>query len=151
MSLQTSRTGKSATASAHDPARDLPPLRHWGGFLASGLIALTCDALILQIGILVFGLHPLAARLIAISVAMVAGWLAHRRLTFSLTSAPTLGEFTRYSAIAWTTAALNYVAFATVLYVSPGVHPLVALAIASILATFFAYIGMRYGAFRGSH
>ena len=106
------RSNKSAT----DPARDLPPLRHWGGFLVSGLIALTCDAAVLQIGILVFGLHPLAARLIAISVAMVAGWLAHRRLTFSLTTPPTLGEFTRYSAIAWTTASLNYAAFAAVLY-----------------------------------
>jgi putative flippase GtrA len=134
-----------------DPARDLPPLRHWGGFLASGLIALACDATILQIGILVFGLHPLTARLIAISVAMVAGWLAHRRLTFSLTTPPTFGEFTRYAAIAWTTAALNYAAFASVLYQTPTTHPLVALAIASILATFFAYIGMRYGAFRGSH
>lgn len=141
------KTNRSVT----DPARDLPRLRHWGGFLVSGLIALACDAAILQLGILVFGLHPLAARLIAISVAMVAGWLAHRRLTFSLTSPPTLGEFTRYSAIAWTTASLNYVAFAIILLVSPGVHPLAALAIASILATFFAYIGMRYGAFRGSH
>jgi putative flippase GtrA len=140
-----------ANKSATDPARDLPPLRHWGGFLLSGLIALACDAAILQLGILVLGLHPLAARLIAISFAMVAGWLAHRRLTFSLTSPPTLGEFTRYSAIAWTTASLNYVVFATVLLLSPGAHPLVALAIASIVATFFAYIGMRYGAFRGSH
>lgn len=141
------RSNRSAT----DPARDLPPLRHWGGFLLSGLIALSCDAAVLQIGILVFGLHPLAARLIAISVAMVAGWLAHRRLTFSLTTPPTLGEFTRYSAIAWTTAALNYAAFAAVLYFWPAAHPLLALAVASIVATFFAYIGMRYGAFRGSH
>jgi fatty acid desaturase len=82
---------------------------------------------------------------------MVAGWLAHRRLTFSLTTPPTLGEFTRYSAIAWTTAALNYAAFAAVLYFWPAAHPLLALAVASIVATFFAYIGMRYGAFRGSH
>jgi putative flippase GtrA len=147
MSSSSLRTSKSAS----DPARNLPPLRHWGGFLASGLIALACDATILQVGIVVFGLHPLAARLIAISVAMVAGWLAHRRLTFSLTTPPTLNEFTRYSAIAWTTASLNYIAFASVLYVSPTAHPLIALAIASILATFFAYIGMRYGAFRGSH
>ena len=61
MSPLSLRTGKSST----DPARDVPPLRHWGGFLLSGLIALACDATILQLGILVFGLHPLAARLIA--------------------------------------------------------------------------------------
>lgn len=132
-----------------DPARNLPPLRHWVGFLASGLIALSCDAAILQLGTTVFGLKPLTARLFAIAIAMVAGWLAHRRLTFSLTTPPTFGEFTRYSAIAWTTAAINYAVFAAVLYLSPATHPLAALAVASILATIFAYMGMRYGAFRG--
>lgn len=135
--------------SAIDPARDLPPLRHWGGFLVSGLIALACDASLLQFGILVLGLSPLAARLIAISGAMVAGWLAHRRLTFSLTAPPTLGEFSRYSATAWMAAAINYIAFAAVLHVLPATHPLTALVFASILATFFAYIGMRYRVFRG--
>lgn len=132
-----------------DPAHGLPPLKHWGGFLIAGLIALSTDALVLQFGILVFGLNPLAARLFAISIAMVIGWLAHRRLTFSLTTRPTLSEFTRYSALAWTTASINYVAFATVLFAAPGAHPLVALVVASILATFFAYTGMRYGVFRG--
>ena len=136
---------------AIDPARDLPPLRHWGGFLASGLIALACDATILQLGILVLGLSPLTARLIAISLAMVAGWLAHRRLTFSMNSRPTLAEFGRYSATAWTAAAINYVVFAALLVVVPGIHPLAALGAASILATFFAYMGMRYRVFRGRH
>ncbi len=135
--------------SVMDPARDLPPLRHWGGFLISGLIALACDASLLQFGILVAGLNPLTARLVAISGAMVAGWLAHRRLTFSLNAPPTLGEFSRYSATAWIAAAINYVVFAAVLYVLPGTHPLTALVFASILATFFAYMGMRYRVFRG--
>jgi putative flippase GtrA len=136
-------------SAAIDPARDLPALRHWGGFLASGLIALSCDAILLQFGILVLGLSPLAARLIAISGAVVAGWLAHRRLTFSLRTPPTLRELTHYSAAAWAVAAINYAAFAAVIFVSPETHPLAALVCASILATFFAYIGMRYGVFRG--
>ncbi len=139
----------SQQKSVIDPARDLPPLRHWGGFLISGLIALACDASLLQLGILVFGLSPLTARLIAISGAMVAGWLAHRRLTFSLSVPPTFAEFGRYSATAWTAAAINYVVFAAVLTVVPGTHPLTALVFASILATFFAYMGMRYRVFRG--
>jgi putative flippase GtrA len=139
----------STDKTAIDPARNLPPLRHWGGFLASGLIALSCDAIVLQLGTAAFGLQPLTARLFAIAIAMVVGWLAHRRLTFSLSTPPTLSEFTRYSAIAWTTAAINYAAFAVVLYLSPGTHPLAALVVASILATIFAYMGMRYGAFRG--
>ncbi|MBN9267194.1 MAG: GtrA family protein [Hyphomicrobium sp.] len=136
-------------SSENDPARNLPPLRHWGGFLLAGLIALSSDALLLQVGILALGLSPLIARLVAISGAMVAGWLAHRRLTFSLTSPPTLWEFTQYSATAWAAAAINYAVFAAVLFVSPGTHPLAALVLASILATFFAYMGMRYRVFRG--
>jgi putative flippase GtrA len=136
-------------SSTIDPVRDLPPLRHWGGFLLAGLISLSTDAVLLQVGILALGLSPLIARLVAISGAMVAGWLAHRRLTFSLRSPPTLGEFIRYSATAWAAAAINYATFAAVLFVSPGTHPLVALVLASILATFFAYMGMRYRVFRG--
>jgi putative flippase GtrA len=132
-----------------DPARGLPALRHWGGFLLSGLIALGSDAAVLQIGTAVFDLPPLVARLFAISVAMVAAWLAHRRFTFSLTTPPTFAEFTRYAAVAWTTAAINYAAFAALLHVSPATHPLTALVGASIVATFFAYMGMRYGVFRG--
>lgn len=139
-------TGEPGSA---DPARRLSPARHWGGFLAAGLIALTCDAAILLIASALFGLHPLGARLIAISLAMIAGWLAHRRLTFALTSPPTLAEFGRYAAVGWTTAAINYAAFAAIVLARPDAHPLVALLLASIVATFFAYIGMRYGAFRG--
>jgi hypothetical protein len=56
---------------------------------------------------------------------------------------------THYSAAAWAVAAINYAAFAAVIFVSPETHPLAALVCASILATFFAYIGMRYGVFRG--
>jgi len=129
--------------------RSRPPIRHWAGFLASGLIALSVDAAILETGIRLFGLHPLAARLLGISCAMVAGWLAHRTLTFMLRSPPTFGEFARYAAVAWTTAAINYGTFALILVARPALPPLAALLLASIVATVFAYMGMRYGAFRG--
>ncbi len=80
-------------------------LRHWLGFLASGLIALAVDATVLEIGVRLFALDPLVARLGAISTAMVAGWLAHRRLTFAITAPATLSEFARYVAAAWVAAA----------------------------------------------
>lgn len=125
-----------------------PPGRHWIGFLASGLIALSIDAAVLAAGIRLAHLHPLVARLIAISCAMVAGWLAHRTMTFALRSRPSIKEFVRYAAVAWTTAAINYGVFALILIMRPATPPLVALIFASILATVFAYVGMRYGAFR---
>jgi putative flippase GtrA len=126
-----------------------PLRRHWGGFLASGLIALSIDAAVLEAGVRLGHLHPLVARLLAISCAMVAGWLAHRTLTFALRSAPSVAEFVRYAAVAWTTAAINYGAFASILLARPATPPLLALSVASILATAFAYLGMRYAAFRG--
>ena len=61
----------------------------------------------------------------------------------------TLHEFVRYAAVAWTTQAINYGTFASILIVQPAVPPLAALLLASIVATIFAYVGMRYGAFRG--
>lgn len=125
-----------------------PPGRHWSGFLASGMIALSIDAVVLEAGIRLAHLHPLLARLIAISCAMVAGWLAHRTMTFALRSRPSVKEFVRYAAVAWTTAAINYGMFALILMLRPATQPFVALIFASILATVFAYVGMRYGAFR---
>lgn len=135
-------------ANAVFPARR-SVIRHWAGFLASGLIALSVDATILETGIRLFGLHPLVARLLGISCAMVAGWLAHRTLTFMLRSRPTFREFARYAAIAWTTQAINYGTFASILIARPALPPLAALLLASVVATVFAYVGMRYGAFRG--
>jgi putative flippase GtrA len=66
-----------------------------------------------------------------------------------LRSRPSVGEFARYAAVAWTTAAINYGSFASILIVRPAFPPLLALLLASIVATLFAYLGMRYGAFRG--
>lgn len=133
------------------PRSRLPAHRHWAGFLASGIIALSCDAAILEFGTRILGLHALQARLMAIALAMVAGWLAHRKLTFAVSAPPSLGEFLRYAAVGWTTAAVNYSVFAALLLVHPTTQPLAALVVASFVATFFAYVGMRYGAFRGRH
>lgn len=80
---------------------------------------------------------------------MVAGWLAHRTMTFAVQSRPTVQEFISYAAVAWTTAAINYASFASILVLRPVTRPLVALIMASMIATVFAYVGMRFGAFRG--
>lgn len=122
--------------------------RHLAGFLASGIMALAVDACVLVIGVRVFGLSPFLARLIAISIAMVVAWAAHRRFTFALTVRPSLNEFLRYAAAAWTTAGINYLVFATVLLAYPAITPLSALVVASIVATIFSYLSMRYGVFR---
>jgi putative flippase GtrA len=127
----------------------LTPIRHGLGFLISGGIAFAVDALILKLLTGALGVGPIAARLGSISIAMVAGWLAHRRLTFAVSAKPSLPEFLRYAGVAWTAAALNYGLFVLILLLRPRTDPLVALVISSLGAMAFAYIGMRFAAFRG--
>jgi putative flippase GtrA len=124
------------------------PVRHWLAFLASGGTAFAVDAVVLELLTTVLGINPFAARLVAISLAMVAGWLMHRTFTFAVPGPPSLAEFIRYASVAWTASALNYGVFVAILLVLPGTQPLAALIVSSVVAMAFAYLGMRFGAFR---
>jgi putative flippase GtrA len=137
-------------ASDFGRGRDAGPgrLRHWLAFLLSGGLAFTVDATVLKGLTLLFGLHPIVARVFAIATAMLVGWLAHRTFTFALRVPPSFAEFLRYAAVGWTVAAINYGLFVAVLVVRPSTEPLLALFISSLAATVFAYVGMRYAAFR---
>jgi putative flippase GtrA len=124
------------------------PLRHALAFAISGVVALAVDGLVLKLLTVLAGLHPIAARVIAICLAMVAGWLMHRTFTFRSTTSPSVAEFMRYAGVAWTAAAVNYAVFAVILLARPATEPLVALVVASAAAMVFAYLGMRFAAFR---
>lgn len=128
-------------------AAAMRPHRHWLGFVASGGIAFAVDATILEIGVRVFALSPYTARLIAIAVAMLAGWLAHRRLTFAVADPPSLPEFVRYAGAASTGAILNYGLYALALVMLPDLNRLAALVLATSLALIYSYLAMRYGVF----
>ena len=111
------------------------PVRHGLAFLFSGGLAFLIDAIILKLLTAVFGIHPILARLVAISIAMVAGWLSHRRFTFGLTAPPSFPEFVRYAAVQWTVAAINYGIFVGIVLLRPAIEPLYALFISSLVAT----------------
>jgi len=124
------------------------PVRHGLGFLVSGGTAFAVDALVLELLTALLGLNPIVARLVAISFAMVAGWLMHRTLTFAVPTPPSVAEFLRYAGVAWGAAAVNYALFVLILLARPGTEPLVALVASSAAAMLFAYLGMRFAAFR---
>ena len=124
------------------------PIRHGLGFLVSGSTAFAVDALVLQLLTAVLGFHPIAARLAAISLAMVAGWLMHRTFTFAVPTPPSAIEFVRYAGVAWTAAAVNYGVFVLIILARPHTQPLAALVASSAAAMIFAYLGMRFAAFR---
>ena len=54
----------------------------------------------------------------------------------------------RYAAVGWTVAAINYGIFVAILLLWPSIEPLYALFVSSLVAMVFAYLGMRFAAFR---
>ena len=136
-----SRNGKLLPNGQH-------PVRHGLAFLVSGGTAFAVDAMVLTVLTAVLGLHPILARLFAISLAMVAGWLMHRTFTFAVPAPPSFGEYLRYAGVAWTAASINYGVFVLIILVAPATVPLVALVASSLAAMTFSYLGMRFGAFR---
>jgi putative flippase GtrA len=136
-----SETDTSAPGAQH-------PVRHGLAFLVSGGTAFLVDALVLTLLTAVVGLHPILARVAAIAFAMVAGWLMHRTFTFRVAARPSLPEFLRYAGVAWTAAAVNYGVFVLIVLAFAGIEPLLALVVSSAAAMAFAYIGMRFAAFR---
>src|SRR3981189_1317030 len=101
------------------------PVRHGLGFLVSGGTPFAVDALVLELLTVLLGINPIAARLVAISLAMVAGWLMHRTFTFAVPTPPSVAEFLRYAGVAWTAAAVNYTVFVLIVLLRPHVEPLV--------------------------
>ena len=127
--------------------RDVSPLRHYGGFVLAGLLALSTDALILK-GLTRFGWHPLLARIVAIAIAMIVSWLVNRTVTFAMAGRPTFREYLRFATVSWSAQAVNYVVFGAVILLRPATPLLLALVIASCVAMFVSYFGFRYGVFR---
>jgi putative flippase GtrA len=122
--------------------------RHWGGFVVSGGTAGVVDAAITLALVHLANFDPFSARLLAILVAMVVAWFMHRTLTFRVPAPPSLNEFLRFAAVAWSANALNYAVYAGILLVWPGTPPLTAIVVASGIAAVFSYLGFRFGVFR---
>jgi putative flippase GtrA len=124
------------------------PVLHGLRFLLCGAVAFAVDAAVLAALTLGFGVHPILARLAAISLAMVAGWLMHRTFTFAVSAPPSLAEFLRFASVAWTAAALNYGVFVAILLIYAQLPPLAAMFLSSLAALTFTYLGLRFAAFR---
>lgn len=122
------------------------PLRHYGGFLLAGLLALATDATILE-ALGHAGLHPLLARPVAIAIAMFVSFLVNRSITFAMPGRPSLREYARFAAVSWSAQAVNYAIFGAILIARPATPPLIALILASLVAMFVSYFGFRYGVF----
>jgi putative flippase GtrA len=124
------------------------PLRHGLRFMTSGAVAFAVDAAVLAVLSSGLGVHPIVARPLAITLAMLAGWLMHRTLSFAVATPPSIAEFLRFAGVAWTATAINYGAFVLIIVLNPQFAPLAAMVISSLAAMTFSYLGLRFAAFR---
>jgi putative flippase GtrA len=120
-------------------------------FSLVGVVGFGVDAGVLQVLVAMLGWNAVAARLISIPVAVVATWLLNRNITFSESrDAPAYKSLLRYAAVSAAGAAVNFVIY-TALVISSSLmalHPVVPLAVASIVALVVNYLGSKYFAFR---
>jgi putative flippase GtrA len=118
-------------------------------FSVVGTLGFVVDAGVLQILISFGGLGPILARAISIPTAVLATWLLNRTFTFR-SDGPALASLVRYIAVSIAGAAVNFAVYTTLVLVSPlmAAHPVLPLAIASIIALVVNYLGSKHFAFR---
>ncbi len=127
-----------------------PRTRHLTAFLFCGLLATGTDILVYQLLNSAFAVPPPISRLFSVGLAMVVGWLAHRRFTFAIKSPPVLREFIVYAGVAWIAVSVNYVCFLLILYLLPDLPGSIAIIFSSAVAMVVSYLGMRFGVFRNA-
>jgi putative flippase GtrA len=118
------------------------PLR----FIAVGGIGLLADLAVLTL-LLWFGLHPLVARLISITLATFVTWRLNRAFTFDRSDRHQGDEAVRYVLVTVVAQATSYVIFAVLTLSIAALPPQAALAIGSAVVALVSYNGHRWFAF----
>lgn len=92
------------------------------------------------------GLPPVEARIAPLLVAIVVTWLLNRSVTFNVDRPKSRAELTRYATVALSSAFFNFVLYSALVLV--GVHPLVAVAVATLVLTLYSFFAYRRMVFR---
>jgi putative flippase GtrA len=92
------------------------------------------------------GVDALLARAPGIGTAIVFTWLANRYFTFRIQVQRSVQEAARYVSVALFSAAINYTIYLGL--VTTGLHPFVAITVATALQTGFSFFAYRNFAFR---
>lgn len=97
-------------------------------FCTVGGFGFAVDAGVLAILTMVFGVGPIAARLVSGAVSMLSTWVIHRSYTFKSTDPGKLAEGSRFATVTIAGVVINFVVYWCVLTALPATPPLVALA-----------------------
>ena len=110
-------------------------------FAFAGGSGFLVDAGVLQILLSLTPVGPFFGRIISIAVAMTATWLINRTFTFGKSDRHAAEEGARYGLIGFLAALLNYGIYSGVVLAAPGLWPVIAVAISSVAAMAFSYLG----------
>jgi putative flippase GtrA len=132
-------------------AEPVSKVRHFGGFVLAGGMAFVTDAGVTQLLTGLTSLSPLAARPLAIFLAMLVSWGLNRTITFAESRPPSWPEFAKFAAASFGSQLVNYLVFAAMLALRPATDTTLAIAVASGVAMFVAYAGFRFGVFAKSN
>lgn len=116
-----------------------------------GTLGFVVDAGVMQLLVSLAGVGAIEARAVSIPTAVLATWLLNRSFTFGKTSAaPALASLARYVAVSAGGATINFLVYTALVMASAALAatPMIPLAIASVVALVFNYLGSKHFAFR---
>lgn len=122
-------------------------------FAVVGVGGFVVDGGILQALVSGIGMDPLAARLISFPLAVLFTWWLNRSFTFGVQGGgrrDALTSMARYLLVSIGGTAVNFVTYTLLILGVESLRPLpiLPLAVASVVAMAFNYLGTRYFAFR---
>jgi putative flippase GtrA len=118
------------------------PLR----FLSVGAIGLSVDMASFTL-LALFGMHPLVARALSLSLATFVTWRLNRAVTFAESGRRPHAEAVRYAIVTAFAQGLSYLTFAVLVMTVLKSLPQAAILIGAALATFASYNGHRLFSF----
>lgn len=116
-----------------------------------GTLGFVVDAGVMQMLVSLAGAGAIEARAVSIPTAVLATWVLNRSFTFGKTGADAaLPSLVRYVAVSAAGAAVNFLVYTALVLASStlAAYPMIPLAIASIVALVFNYLGSKHFAFR---
>jgi len=116
-----------------------------------GTLGFIVDAGVMQLLVSVGGAGAIEARAVSIPAAVFATWLLNRSFTFrKAQDYAALPSLARYVAVSAAGAGVNFLVYTALVVASTAMasRPIIPLAIASIVALVFNYLGSKHFAFR---
>lgn len=110
-------------------------------FALVGAAGFLVDAGVLALLLHISPLGPFSARVLAIAAAMLFTFWLNRTFTFGRSGRSLAAEGTRYGGVGVSAALLNYAVYSAILLAFPAFPPVLAVAIASLAAMVWSFLG----------